>query len=114
MLTIIVFLALQENLTNLPNWEYVGALTVALLGVYLFISGRIITSKEANERVTEWKMLAMEATKENARSTQELIEVSKEYNESLERVLGEVKEARLSLQEVRYELKGVREELSRK
>lgn len=102
-----------DGLPEIPSWEYLGGLTVALFFAYLFVAGKIISGKDADERVSEWKNLAKEATKENAESTQELVKASKEFNQSLTLLLQQVSELNSVMQREEYETREKRNQILR-
>lgn len=116
----ILFIALQSGsgggiaLPQIPSWEYLGALSVALFILYFFLTGKIVSRKEADERVQEWKSLAMEAAKENSDSTRDLVSSSKEYNDSLKSLVTEVRELKESSRQNQYEIKTLKDSLERR
>lgn len=109
----LLFFALQTDglLPEIPSLEYLGALTVAMFFAYMFITGKIVSRKEADERVEEWKQLAIEAAKENSSNTQELVVRSKEYNESMKVLVLEVKALNDLVRENNYQIRSVKDNL---
>lgn len=101
------------GLPTIPSWEYLGGLSVALFFAYLFVAGKIISGKDADERVSEWKELAKEATKDNAESTQELVNTTKEVNQTLASLVKRTDDLVVEVKNSEYETKQKRDELSR-
>jgi uncharacterized iron-regulated membrane protein len=109
----LLFLAVQAEgiLPEIPSLEYLGALTVAMFFAYMFITGKIISRKESDERVEEWKQLAVEAAKENNSSTQDLVARAREYNESMKVLVLEVKALNDLVRENNYQIRSVKDNL---
>lgn len=108
-----LILLLQE-FPKLPNWEYIGALTIALIIVILFVRGTIVTgsssdarSSSGEERARHWQELSQTLSQENSHLSKQVAETSEIHNRNLAEVLDILKSIQHDIKELRVETRGI-------
>lgn len=105
---------LLQNFPNLPNWEYIGALTLALIIVVLFVRGTIVTGTSSDERssageqrAVHWRELSQSLSKENSHLSRQVTETSEIHNRNLSEVLDILKSIQHDIKELRTETRNI-------
>jgi uncharacterized membrane protein YfbV (UPF0208 family) len=98
----------------MPSWEYVGALTFALIALYLFIKGIIVTGDSSNkryedyeDRLKHWKEINLKLIEENCLLCDQISKDSRVHSENLKQILEILKK---NQQELRKLIKRINKE----